>query len=324
MLGVLLICFRIPISHLYQLSDTQYILFQKCLFAYAVFLPFWALSNIIYDFLVLNGQTKTVVIGNIVYYIAVIGLDAVVVLNGGGCELLVGATGVCDFFYAVVMFWFAKARKNIKPLRLQNIRECYRHSLNFLAFNVIAKTGTVLFNIAVSHLGTMQFAIHSIAYQIATTMEETTVICYQFQIMRTHHVENLVKKYRMTKHIMRKTFPTVAGTTYVAGMLIAFAIRGSVAFSDALVFTVLYLIQVVPLFYFENYKGFLASSEKTMVLKFAGIAGLIGRLAVIPLILKFGLFISWAAVSFDFSLRAVLLWHEIKKMIKGDLKIEKP
>lgn len=320
-LAVIIICFRVPLSFLYQFTEPQRILFQKCLFAYALFLPFWALSNIVYDFLILNGKTKIVVVGNIFYYSAVIGMDAAVVLNGGGCYMLVGATGVCDLLYATVMVWFALEGKGLKPLKVQNIKECYRHSLNFLALNVIAKTGTVLFNVAVSHLGTVQFAIHSIAYQIATTMEETTSICYQFMIMRTHHVADPRKKYRLAKRIMGKTFPTVFVVTYIAGIIIAFAIRGSVGLLPALVFTALYLIQVVPLFCFESFKGFLVSSERSESLRFVGVAGLAGRLIVIPFVLKFGLFASWAAVSFDFMLRAFLLRREIRKIIK-EKKIE--
>jgi hypothetical protein len=99
----ILIVFRVPIAHIYSLTDTQYELLSMCLFYKGLCLIFGKLESFYRNYIALTCQNKHIVVSNIIFYVTMIGADALVIAFGGECYHLVIATGVVDFKLALII-----------------------------------------------------------------------------------------------------------------------------------------------------------------------------------------------------------------------------
>ena len=308
----ILIAFRVPISHIYTLTDTQYELLSMCLFYKGLCLIFGKLESFYRNYIALTCQNKHIIISNIIFYTTMIGADALVIALGGECYHLVIATGVADAI--TVVYYLAFCRFKWEKPTFERLKECILCAKDIVIDRVLGKVATVVFNICASHLQTEIYALHSIGYTIATSLEECTNCCYTFQIVRLKAIDNLSNKYKMCKKLSRQVFIPTALVDYGVAVLMVLPMKGVVDFKSALIITLLYNTQCILLQLYENHRGFLTSCGATECLRLGGLFGILVRIpiAIISIITPIGIYGLALGSGIDFFIRG--LYYKYKSI----------
>lgn len=308
----ILITFRVPIAHIYSLTDTQYELLSMCLFYKGLCLIFGKLESFYRNYIALTCQNKHIVISNIIFYTTMIGADALVIALGGECYHLVIATGVADAI--TVVYYLIFCRFKWKKPTFERLKECILCAKDIVIDRVLGKVATVVFNICASNLQTEIYALHSIGYAIATSLEECTNCCYTFQIVRLKAIDNLSEKYRMCKKLSKQVFIPTILVDYMIAVLMVLPMKGVVDFKSALIITLLYNTQCILLQLYENHRGFLTSCGATECLRLGGLFGIIVRvpIAVISITTPIGIYGFALGSGIDFFIRG--LYYKYKSI----------
>lgn len=314
----MLIVFRVPITHIYSLTDTQCELLSMCLFYKGLCLIFGKLESFYRNYIALTCQNKHIVISNIIFYTTMISADALVIALGGECYHLVIATGVADAI--TVVYYLLFCRFKWKEPTFERLKECILCAKDIVIDRVLGKVATVVFNICASNLQTEIYALHSIGYAIATSLEECTNCCYTFQIVRLKAIDNLSEKYRMCKKLSKQVFIPTILVDYGIAVLMVLPMKGVVDFKSALIITLLYNTQCILLQLYENHRGFLTSCGATECLRLGGLFGIIVRvpIAIISITTPIGIYGFALGSGIDFFIRGLYYkYKSINLMNKG-------
>lgn len=308
----ILIAFRVPIAHIYSLTDTQYELLSMCLFYKGLCLIFGKLESFYRNYIALTCQNKHIVVSNIIFYVTMIGADALVIAFGGECYHLVIATVVADAI--TVVYYLIFCRFKWKKPTFERLKECVSCAKDIVIDRVLGKVATVVFNICASHLQTEIYALHSIGYAIASSLEECTNCCYTFQIVRLKAIDNLKEKYDMCKKLSKQVFIPTVLVDYGVAILMVLPMKGVVDFKSALIITLLYNTQCILLQLYENHRGFLTSCGATECLRLGGLFGILVRIpiAVISTITPIGIYGFALGSGIDFFIRG--LYYKYKSI----------
>lgn len=308
----ILIVFRVPIVHIYSLTDTQYELLSMCLFYKGLCLIFGKLESFYRNYIALTCQNKHIVVSNIIFYVTMIGADALVIAFGGECYHLVIATGVADAI--TVVYYLIFCRFKWKKPTFERLKECVSCAKDIVIDRVLGKVATVVFNICASHLQTEIYALHSIGYAIASSLEECTNCCYTFQIVRLKAIDNLKEKYEMCKKLSKQVFIPTILVDYGVAVLMVLPMKGVVDFKLALIITLLYNTQCILLQLYENHRGFLTSCGATECLRLGGLFGILVRIpiAIISITTPIGIYGFALGSGIDFFIRG--LYYKYKSI----------
>lgn len=308
----ILIAFRVPIARIYSLTDTQYELLSMCLFYKGLCLIFGKLESFYRNYIALTCQNKHIVVSNIIFYVTMIGADALVIAFGGECYHLVIATGVADAI--TVVYYLRFCRFKWKKPTFERLKECVSCAKDIVIDRVLGKVATVVFNICASHLQTEIYALHSIGYAIASSLEECTDCCYTFQIVRLKAIDNLKEKYEMCRKLSKQVFIPTVLVDYGVAILMVLPMKGVVDFKSALIITLLYNTQCILLQLYENHRGFLTSCGATECLRLGGLFGILVRIpiAIISIITPIGIYGFALGSGIDFFIRG--LYYKYKSI----------
>lgn len=283
-----------------------------CLFYKGLCLIFGKLESFYRNYIALTYQNKHIIVSNIIFYVTMIGADALVIALGGECYHLVIATGVADAI--TVAYYLIFCRFKWKKPTFGRLKECILCAKDIVIDRVLGKVATVVFNICASHLQTEIYALHSIGYAIATSLEECTNCCYTFQIVRLKAIDNLREKYQMCKKVSRQVFISTILVCSGVAVLMVLPMKGVVDFKSALVITLLYNTQCILLQLYENHRGFLTSCGATECLRLGGLFGILVRvpIAVISIITPIGIYGFALGSGIDFFVRG--LYYKYKSI----------
>lgn len=314
--SILIIIFRNQVSHIYNLTENQYRLFSLCLLYKGILLVPAKIQSFFYSYIEINCKNKNIVIANVLFYTTMILFDAIVVLNHGECYHLIIATGLADIVTIVYFFIFCRF-KVVKP-KLKILFECFKCAKDVLVDRILGKIATVTFNILASHLGTELYALHSVGYGIATSIEAITDSCYTNQIVKLSSINNIKEKYQKSKSISKQVYIPTVIISYIVAMIMVLPMHGDLSLPQTFFITILYNSQCLLIQLYENHRGFLTSCEATKCLRFGGLVGIIVRIpiAVISAVIPFGILGFALGSGIDFLIRGLYYRSESLKLIK--------
>lgn len=278
-ISLLLLCEKLP--YVYHLTEEQYQLLSKCLFWFAVPLVIRSAASFLGTYFLLNCKNRLILVSNSIYYIVMIGLDALVLFLHRQCYYLVITTGVAWVIYFIFIFFFGRFRDNLRRPNYEHLKECLIVVRDRMIDRVVGKVVTVVFNAVASHLGTELYALHSIGYAIATTSERMTDIWYQYQIVCLCEITSIKEKYKKYKEVRKKTALPIVIACYCLLLALIWFMHGKTDLKTALLFACLYETQSIFLITYENARGFLTSVGDTKTIRYGGLVGIIVRMPIV-------------------------------------------
>lgn len=315
--SIFVIIFRNPISHIYNLTDRQYELLNLCLLWKGLLLIFAKIESFLYTYIELNCMNKQILISNIIFYSTMIGLDVIVILLNGECYHLIITTGMADIITGIYLIVSSKFIKKIYRPKLYIIMELINCSKNILINNTLGRGATIIFNVSASFLGTKYYALHSVGYSIATSMESITDRCCTYQLIKLKTTKSIQTKYKTYKDTFKKTFIPTMIVCYLTAIMMIFPMKGVIDFKEALIVTLMYNSQSIFIQPYENIRGFLISCEDTKSLRFGGLVGILvrGPISIISIFTPIGIYGFAFGVSIDFIVRYIYLKYKAVNIV---------
>lgn len=317
--SLILICFRNQIPYLYKLTETQYKLFSLCLLYKGIFLFVGKLEHFFRNYVQMKCMNKHLITANIIFYVTMIGLDALVIFMHGECYHLVITTGIADLITCLYYILFCHVFREFKMPKIKNILECIRVSKDILIDRILSKVSTVICNICASHLGTQMYAIHGVCYAVASGVEEITAALYLNQIVKLKDIKNIVKKHERCQEIAKSTYFPAVIMCYVITIGMVFPMKGELNTVEVLYFSLLYGTQCMMIQLYENYRAFLTSCERTESLRLGGLFGFIVRvpISLISIFTPIGIYGFTFGPGIDFLCRGIFYKYKANKLLEN-------
>lgn len=305
-IGILLFNFNYYIIHLFSLTESQYILFNKTIKVYALTLPFVSIGKFIDDYLMLNCKNKESITGNTVFYILMILIDAIVIKIEGSLPLLIFGTGICYLVYDIMIIIWTKLYKEKQQYEIDSILKSLKTSTAMIFDKLTGKVATIIFNIFVSKLGTELYAIHSICYALEVFTEYGTSAFHMY-CMVTLPKQNKQIRLEYLHKIMKQYTPYIIIINYIACGLLLLVTHGVVDLRTCALYAILYCSQSIFIIPYESYRAYLLTEHKVNYLAFGGVCGILVRtpIAIGAWYFGLGLIPFSLACSIDFFIRGM-------------------
>ncbi len=310
--GITIFVLREVIPHLYTMTSEQYALFSKCLAVYSVGAVIHSISEFLYVYLLYSNKMKLVYGTNLFYYAILFVTDYAVVRKGLDLSALLACTVVCEVAYSLVIFAISDFRKTTCDFSVKNAITSVKHGSNMMFDRVTGKIATLFFQCFASRLGTELFAIHSVCYSVAVLMEAYTNALHVFTLNRLSKVKGFLRKYKTHLWIFKKYGFLILSLVAISILPALLLLHGSVPVKSCIPFVFVYCLDLVSLLFYEVSAACLTSAQRTGILKFDGVIGIVVRIPITPSTVAF----HWGPAGFaisvilDFGSRA--LYNEIK------------
>ncbi len=310
--GITIFVLREVIPHLYTMTSEQYALFSKCLAVYSVGAVIHSISEFLYVYLLYSNKMKLVYGTNLFYYAILFVTDYAVVRKGLDLSALLACTVVCEVAYSLVIFAISDFRKTTCDFSVKNAITLVKHGSNMMFDRVTGKIATLFFQCFASRLGTELFAIHSVCYSVAVLMEAYTNALHVFTLNRLSKVKGFLRKYKTHLWIFKKYGFLILSLVAISILPALLLLHGSVPVKSCIPFVFVYCLDLVSLLFYEVSAACLTSAQRTGILKFDGVIGIVVRIPITPSTVAF----HWGPAGFaisvilDFGSRA--LYNEIK------------
>lgn len=318
LLSILVFSLSDYIPYIYSLTDSQNELFSRCLKMHALCIPLFSIGEFIYKYMLIKCMNKLMFVTNVIFYAMMISLDALVYFKGYDLDALIFSTFISYVVYDIIILICSGILKIEDKIEISTIKECLKHSTNMLIDRLLGKVATVVYNIYASRLGTDVYAIHSVCYSIAVFTEYITNALYDYQVVRLKAYEDFDKKIRECFRIMRKTLLPLTALGYFTSFMLLLVVHGKVELKVCIVPLIMYCSQVLFIQLYESLRGFLTSSKKSEMLKWAGLIGIITRIPVtlISYYSGIGIYGFALASSIDFLCRGFYFYNCQLKLAK--------
>lgn len=315
--SIFVILFYKKIPLLYKLTDYQYELFSKCLFLYGIFFVIISSSRFFKHYIGIQCRNKDLVAINILFYVLMIVLDALVLVFKGKCYHLVLTTCISFTVQLLYFIFVSKVFKDFKKPSLEIIKDCWLKAKDILIDRVVGKVATIVFNVCASHLGTELYALHSIGYNIATSSECITNEWYRMQVVTLHKIDGIKEKYSTYITLRNKMYLPSVLLSYALMLILIVPMHGETDLVSALIISSLYMTQSILLVVYENSRGFLSSVGETKSLRWGGFIGVIVRIpiAVISILTPIGIYGFAFGSGIDFLIRGLYYSRQVKKLV---------
>lgn len=313
--GITIVLLSNHIPKIYNLTDTQDILFSKCLKVHGITIPLLAIGEYLFNYMKFQCMNKKLNITNVMFYVIMIGLDVIIFINGGDLNHLLLATTVAYLIYDITLIFCSGILKSTDKINIKDIKLCFKHGFNMITDRVLGKIATLVYNVFASKLGTEAFAVHSICYSIACFTENVTNSLFDYAVVRLVTIEDAKKKFKKCIDIMKKNCIPLALVSYAASYLLLLFMHGDVPITECIVPLAVYCIQSFFIQLYEGLRGYLTSLRRSDLLRWAGLVGIISRVPLTSLVHYTGLGLYGFAVivSIDFVFRGIyfLVCHKV-------------
>lgn len=302
------------IPDLYSLTNIQKSLLHKCFILEGIGLLFQGMEHFIHSWLLLECRNKEAIKYSSIYYVMMIGADAFVYINGFSMEYFMLATTICNLVQVIIYFIFTDFLKKEK-ITFYNIKVIVKHSVRILWDGLTGKVATLFYNIYASKLGTELYAIHAVCYNICTQEEYISNALYTFSL--THILKfNIKERYEEAKRIIKENIARLILIVYFIAFTLLLLTHGDVPMLNCVFYMLIYVSDIIPLIFYEVFKGYLVCAEKTSIIKNGGLIGILVRIPVVLIgyYSGFGVFTFAIPCLLDFSVRAIYFWLNSKKI----------
>lgn len=314
--------FNRQIPHLFALTDIQYELFSRCLLWRAIFTYSKYMSDFLEKYLIFHCENKTLLTANAIYYVCMIGLDALVVAFGLDCPYLAMTTGVSFTIYDIYVLAKTHIWKEFKRPSVKALWVCVKNAYNMLVERVLGKIATAVYSICASHLGTNLYALHSVGYNIATTLELVTDCMYFTQIVELGVIDGYKKMWERKRMLQRRMFFPTMSVCVVLVVLLVTVLHGDTSLGSAFVISMMYASELLSMWVYENNKAYLVTRCDTKSIKRSGYIGLIVRIpiALIGAITPIGIFAFAFGCAIDYFARGLYFRYRCGVLVESGQK----
>lgn len=238
--GVLVASLSVPISYLFTLTDTQRQSVQEVLVLFGCFAPVQAVTRYIQHYCYYTDKSKLVLIADLVTYIQLILTDWWAVAVNAGTFGLHLSTELCWASCLVILLPASGILKETDKISLKTIRHCFWVGKDVCISQSIIRAASIFLTSQASTMGTVTYAIHSVALSITDLGEcfRDATIDYSVVELRDYR-SNL---HEQSRRLLKKLYLPALLLPLVLDTVLIFFMHGKVSLNDTIYGVVMYSI----------------------------------------------------------------------------------
>lgn len=313
LLGIIVFLGRNYIVNIFGLTAIQKELLSSILILYIGYLVLGRLANAIFEMVRLKGKLKLYRNSLIVYYIILIGLDAIAYLTTHNLEML---------FVATMISWIVSIIYILKHLKLkiklpdrEVMTNVKKYGIPTALERLFSRIFILIYGVIASYMGTEKYSIHTVCYAICLNLELITN-AYQATLMIKIPTDESYKNQKQIIIDMKKScFPIIILLNYVFAIMYLVLQHGSLPLANCFPYIIFYTFGVFGLYNYENYKTLCIMQGKPKILLLGSTIGSLIRVLICLVFCKsnIALFVFGLVNFVDFYTRSVIYRVELEK-----------
>lgn len=314
LMGFIVLLCRGLIINIFDLTNIQKDMLSVLLAFYIDYLVLGRLANAIFEMIRLKGKLKLYRKSLIVYYISLIGLDALAYLLTKNLILLFVATMISWIVSIVYMLYHLKLKFEFP--NKESLKNVIKYGLPYSSERLLSRIFLLLYGVVASRLGTEQYSIHTICYAICLTLEIITN-AYQATLMIKVPIEGSYdEQYKSMINMKKKCFPLIVLLNYIFAIVYLIIQHGSLPIDKCFPYIIFYTFGVFGLYQYESYKTLCITQGKTKILLLGSTIGSCIRVIICYLFYNtsIALFVFGVVNFMDFYIRSIIYRIKLRKL----------
>lgn len=239
-IAVITLVFRNQIVYIYSLTEAQRALFKRCLFIFALLLPFQAAGDFYFRWMVLKCKNKAFVITQTQFYTFMIAIDAFLFFKGCALDVLLFGTLISYVIHNILCEALLRITAEKDKICLSTLKADAKHGMDIVVEKFFGSIASIVYASTASTLGTEIYAIHCIGYSIVIFTNSNTSQLYNYQLTYLYKIGKYKDRYTKCCDVMKKALIPVTVICYAVGLIMLFVIHGEVPLSAVIIPTLIY------------------------------------------------------------------------------------
>lgn len=312
-LGIIVFLGRNYIVNIFGLTDIQKELLSSILILYIGYLTLGRLANELFEMVRLKGELKLYRYSLIVYYVTLIGLDAIAYITTHNLKMLFIATMIS--WIISIIYMLIKLKLKMKWPDKEVIENVKKYGIPTSLERLFSRIFVLIYGVIASHMETEKYSIHTVCYAICINLELITS-AYQATLMIKIPTDESYKKQKQRIIDMKKScYPVIILLNYVFAIIYLLLQHGSLPLTSCFPYIIFYTFGVFGLYYFENYRTLCIMQGKPKILLLGSTIGSLIRVLICLVFCKsdIALFVFGLVNFVDFYTRSVIYRIELEK-----------
>lgn len=318
LIGLIVFLCRNFIVNMFNLTNIQKNMLSILLSFYLGYVVLGRLSNAIFEIVRLKGELKLYRKSLIVFYVSLIGLDALAYLFTKNLTLLFVATMVSWLISILYMLYHLKLKFEFP--NKEALKNVIKYGLPYSSERMLSRIFLLLYGIIASHLGTEQYSIHTICYSVCLTLEIITNAYQATLMIKVPDGKTYKEQYNNCMNLKNKCFPLILLLNFVFTFVYLLISHGSLPLYKCFPYIIFYSVGVFGLYPYETYKTLCITQGKSFILLIGSTIGVIIRFLICLLFINtpFALFIFGIVNFIDFYSRSIIYRIILSKLYRKE------
>lgn len=315
-MGVIVFISKSMIVNIFNLSQIQREMLYILLNFYTVYVIFGRLANGIFELIRLKGMLKLYRKSLIVYYISLIGLDAMAYIFTRDLKLLFIAT-IVSWCISIVYMLYKLNLKFEFPSK-ESLKNVIKYGLAYASERVLSRIFLLLYGVIASYMGTEKYGIHTICYSVCLTLEIITNAYQATLMIKVPEGKTYEEQYSNCMNMKKSCFPLIIILNFVFAFIYLLISHGSIPLYRCFPYIIFYSIAILGLYPYETYKTLCITQGKSYILLIGSTIGVIIRFLICLLFINtsFSLYIFGIVNLIDFYSRSIIYRLALSKIYR--------
>lgn len=316
LMGIIVFICKNFIINIFELSNLQKDMLSILLNFYIAYVVFGRLANGIFEIIRLKGQLKLYRKSLIVYYVSLVGLDAIAYLLTKNLTLLIVATIVSWLISIIYMLYNLKLKFEFP--NKDSLKNVIKYGLAYSSERLLSRIFLLLYGVVASYMGTEKYGIHTICYSVCLTLEIITNAYQATLMIKVPESKTYEEQYNNCMNMRKKCFPLIITLNFVFAFIYLIISHGSLPLDKCFPYIIFYSLAVFGLYPCETYKTLCITQGKSFILLIGSIIGVIIRFLICLLFINtsFALFVFGIVNFIDFYSRSIVYRIVLSKLYK--------
>ena len=316
LMGVIVFISKSMIVNIFNLSQIQREMLYILLNFYTAYVIFGRLANGIFELIRLKGMLKLYRKSLVVYYISLIGLDAMAYIFTKDLKLLFIATIVSWGISIVYMLYKLKLKFEF-PSK-ESLKNVIKYGLAYVSERVLSRIFLLLYGVIASYMGTEKYGIHTICYSVCLTLEIITNAYQATLMIKVPDGKTYEEQYSNCMNMKKSCFPLIIILNFVFAFIYLLISHGSLPLYRCFPYIIFYSIAIFGLYPYETYKTLCITQGKSYILLIGSTIGVIIRFLICLLFINtsFSLYIFGIVNFIDFYSRSIISRLALSKIYR--------
>ena len=316
LMGIIVFICKNLIVNIFDLSEIQKDMLSVLLNFYIAYIVLGRLSNGIFEIIRLKGQLKLYRKSLIIYYISLVGLDAIVYILTKNLTLLFVAT-ILSWIISIIYMLYNLKLKFEFPNK-ESLKNVIKYGFAYSSERLLSRIFLLLYGVVASHMGTENYSIHTICYSVCLTLEIITNAYQATLMIKVPEGKTYEEQYNNCINMRNKCFALIVILNFVFSFIYLIISHGSLPLYKCFPYIIFYSLGVFGLYPYETYKTLCITQGKSFILLIGSTIGVIIRLLICLLFINtsFALFVFGIVNFIDFYSRSIVYRIVLYKLNK--------